>query len=116
MYFASKAYVLSFSEALREELASRGVRVTTLCPGSVTSEFQARAGIKPGLEHEILNISALDVAQAGYRELMANKRTVLPVTMHRPTPASALVAQQHYFRRILSMVFPRASSSTSLSR
>ena len=78
VYYASKAYVLSFSEALRQELAPRGVRVTTLCPGSVSTEFQARAGIKPGLEHEILNVSASDVAQAGYRGLMANKRAVLP--------------------------------------
>ncbi|HKH02309.1 MAG TPA: short-chain dehydrogenase, partial [Bradyrhizobium sp.] len=54
------------------------VRVTTLCPGSVSSEFQARAGIKPGFEHEILNISASDVAEAGYHGLMANKRAVLP--------------------------------------
>ncbi len=53
VYYASKAYVLSFSEALRQELAPRGVRVTTLCPGSVSSEFQARAGLKPGFEHEI---------------------------------------------------------------
>jgi len=78
VYYASKAYVLSFSEALRQELAPRGVRVTTLCPGSVSSEFQARAGIKPGFEHEMLHISAADVAQAGYRGLMANKRAVLP--------------------------------------
>jgi short-subunit dehydrogenase len=78
VYYASKAYVLSFSEALRQELAPRGVRVTTLCPGSVLTEFQARAGIKPGLEHVILNVSASHVAQAGYRGLMANKRTVLP--------------------------------------
>ena len=78
VYYASKAYVLSFSEALRQELAPRGVRVTTLCPGSVSTEFQARAGIKPGLEHEMLNTAASDVAQAGYRGLMTNKRIVLP--------------------------------------
>ena len=54
------------------------MRVTTLCPGSVSSEFQARAGIEPGFEHQILNVSASDVAQAGYRGLMANKRAVLP--------------------------------------
>jgi uncharacterized protein len=78
VYYASKAYVLSFSEALRQELAPFGVRVTTLCPGSVSSEFQARAGLKPGFEHVILNVSASDVAQAGYRGLMANKRAVLP--------------------------------------
>ena len=78
VYYASKAYVLSFSEALRQELAPLGVRVTALCPGSVSSEFQARAGLKPGFEHVILNVSASDVAQAGYRGLMANKRVVLP--------------------------------------
>src|SRR5436309_6302666 len=78
VYYASKAYVLSFSEALRQELAPRGVRVTTLCPGSVLTEFQARAGLKPGFEHEILNVSASDVAQAGDCGLMANQRAVLP--------------------------------------
>jgi len=78
VYYASKAYVLSFSEALRQELAPHGVRVTTLCPGSVSSQFQERAGLKPGFEHAMLNVSASDVAQAGYRGLMVNKRTVLP--------------------------------------
>ena len=78
VYYASKAYVLSFSEALRGELASRGVRVTTLCPGPVPSEFQARAGFEPGFDSAILNVSPADVAKAGYRGLMANKRIVLP--------------------------------------
>ena len=78
VYYASKAYVLSFSEALRCELAPRGVRVTALCPGPVPSEFQARAGYEPGFDSAILNVSACDVAKAGYRGLMANKRVVLP--------------------------------------
>jgi uncharacterized protein len=78
VYYASKAYVLSLSEALRAELAPRGVRVTTLCPGPVPSEFQARAGLKPGFDSAILNVSASDVAKAGYVGLMANKRAVLP--------------------------------------
>ncbi len=78
VYYASKAYVLSLSEALRGELARRGVRVTVLCPGPVPSEFQARAGFKPGFDSAILNVSASDVAKAGYRGLMANKRAVLP--------------------------------------
>ena len=78
VYYASKAYVLSFSEALRRELAPRGVRVTTLCPGPVPSEFQARAGFEPGFDSAVLNVCASDVAQAGYRGLMANKRAVLP--------------------------------------
>jgi short-subunit dehydrogenase len=78
VYYASKAYVLSFSEALRCELAPSGVRVTALCPGPVPSEFQARAGFLPGFDSAILNVSASNVAQAGYRGLMANKRSVMP--------------------------------------
>lgn len=78
VYYASKAYVLSFSEALRGELAPHGVRVTALCPGPVPSEFQARAGFLPGFDSLVLNVSPADVALAGYRGLMANKRAVLP--------------------------------------
>ena len=78
VYYASKAYVLSFTEALRRELAPQGVRVTLLCPGPVPSEFQARAGFAPGLDSAILNVSPAEVAQQGYRGLMANKRAVMP--------------------------------------
>ncbi|HEV7598807.1 MAG TPA: SDR family oxidoreductase [Bradyrhizobium sp.] len=78
VYYASKAYVLSFTEALRGELGPLGVRVTALCPGPVPSEFQARAGFRPGFDSVILNVSAAKVALAGYRGLMANKRAVMP--------------------------------------
>jgi short-subunit dehydrogenase len=78
VYYASKAYVLSFTEALHGELGPRGVRVTALCPGPVPSEFQARAGFLPGLDSLILNVSPAHVALAGYRGLMANKRAVIP--------------------------------------
>lgn len=78
VYYASKAYVLSFTEALRAELAPRGVRVTVVCPGPVPSEFQQRAGIKPGFDSAVLNVSAAEVARTAYAGLMANKRAVLP--------------------------------------
>jgi short-subunit dehydrogenase len=78
VYYASKAYVISFTEALRRELAPHGVRVTVLCPGPVPSEFQARAGVKPGMDSAILNVSPKAVAEAGYRGVMADKRVVLP--------------------------------------
>jgi short-subunit dehydrogenase len=78
VYYASKAYVLSFTEALRAELAPRGVRVTVLCPGPVPTEFQQRAGFEPGYDSAVLNVSAVDVAKAAYDGLMANKRAVLP--------------------------------------
>jgi short-subunit dehydrogenase len=78
VYYASKAYVVSFTEAIRQELAPRGVRVTVLCPGPVPTEFQGRAGFKPGFDSAILNVSAADVARQGYRGLMAGSRVVLP--------------------------------------
>ena len=78
VYYAPKAYVLSLSEALRQELAPRGVRVTVLCPGTVPTEFQARAGFEPGFDSALLNLAPADVAWAGYRGLMAGKRAVLP--------------------------------------
>lgn len=78
VYYASKAFVLSFTEALHNELGPRGVRVTVLCPGPVPSEFQYRAGFEPGFDSAILNVSPAKVALLGYRGLMAGKRIVLP--------------------------------------
>ena len=46
VYYASKAYVVSFTEALSQELKPQGVRVTALCPGPVLTEFQTRAGVR----------------------------------------------------------------------
>jgi short-subunit dehydrogenase len=78
VYYATKAYVLSFTEALHSELKSRGVRVTVLCPGPVPTEFAARAGISKNLAPGILTQSAENVAEAGYRGLMQGRRTVIP--------------------------------------
>jgi short-subunit dehydrogenase len=78
VYYATKAYVLSFTEAMRAELGPKGVRVTALCPGPVPTEFQSRAGFEAGLDSAILNVSAPAVARAGYRGLMSNKRLVMP--------------------------------------
>jgi hypothetical protein len=78
VYYATKAYVLSFSEALHAELSPKGVRVTALCPGPVATEFQDRAGIRPGIDSAVLGVSAANVARAGFDGLMAGKRLVLP--------------------------------------
>lgn len=78
VYYATKAYVLSFTEALHSELKPRGIRVAVLCPGPVPTEFGARAGLKPGMAPNILTQSADYVAEAGYRGLMEGRRTVVP--------------------------------------
>src|SRR5579872_4589676 len=77
VYYASKAYVLSFSEALHRELADRGVRVTALCPGPVPTEFQARAGLSLDPAARVLELSAERVAQIGYDAFMAGKRVAI---------------------------------------
>jgi short-subunit dehydrogenase len=78
VYYASKAYVLSFSEALHRELSERGVRVTALCPGPVPTEFQARAGgMQDNAAVRALELSAERVAQIGYDAFMAGKRVAI---------------------------------------
>jgi len=79
VYYATKAYVLSFSEALHDELKRRGIRMSVLCPGPVPTEFGVRAGAKGGsLAPDFLVVSAERVAKAGYRGLMRGERTIIP--------------------------------------
>ena len=78
VYYATKAYVLSFTEALHSELKPRGIRVAVLCPGPVPTEFGERAGLRKGMAPNILTQSADYIAEAGYRGLMAGHRTVVP--------------------------------------
>lgn len=78
IYYASKAFVLSFTEALNRELARKGVRVTALCPGPVPTEFQVRAGVPDHTGPSILERDVRFVAEAGYRGLMAGRRLVVP--------------------------------------
>jgi short-subunit dehydrogenase len=78
VYYASKAYVLSFSQALHYELKPFGVRVTVLCPGPVPTEFQARAGVSGTTFPRLLARSAERVADEGYRGLKANRAVIVP--------------------------------------
>jgi len=77
VYYATKAYVLSFSEALHRELADRGIRVTALCPGPVATEFQARSGMKLNRAARRLAIPAARAAHIGYDSLMRGERVVV---------------------------------------
>ena len=79
VYYATKAYVLSFSEALANELAGTGVTVTALCPGPTITEFQKQAGMgKTLLFHSPLVMKASEVARAGYEGMMRGKALVIP--------------------------------------
>ena len=78
VYYASKAYVISFSEALANELHGTGVTVTCLCPGATDTAFQGRAGLENTLLFKKLRpMTAGDVARDGYHGLMAGKVMVI---------------------------------------
>ncbi|MGL4742232.1 MAG: SDR family NAD(P)-dependent oxidoreductase [Sarcina sp.] len=79
VYYASKAYVLSFSVALREELKAHNIDVCTLCPGATKTEFSKRAG-KGDLD---VSMSSDDVALIGYRGLMRGKAIIVPGVMNK---------------------------------
>ncbi len=95
VYYATKAYVLSFSEALHQELRKKGVRVTALCPGPVPTEFQARAGLNYKPRSSPLELPASKVAEAGYRGFARGKRLVVPGGLNKLIP-------------LLTRILPRA--------
>jgi uncharacterized protein len=78
VYYATKAYVISFSEALANELSGTGVTVTCLCPGATDTKFQERAGTENSiLFRKMRPMDARTVARDGYRGLMAGKTLVI---------------------------------------
>lgn len=79
VYYASKAYVLSFSQGLREELKDFNITVTALCPGATKTNFSKRAG-KGDLD---VAMSPERVAYDGYMALMKNKGVCIPGTMNK---------------------------------
>lgn len=83
-YYASKAYVISFSEALAVELKGTGVTVTTLCPGPTVTEFATRANMRSSLiKSAFTTQNARTVAEIGYKGLMQGKGVVVPGTFNR---------------------------------
>jgi uncharacterized protein len=83
VYYASKAYVRSFTDSLHRELKRHGVRVTNLAPGPVPTEFGKRAGTRADSAPQFLTQSAERVAEFGYRGLMQGKALVVPGPLNR---------------------------------
>jgi short-subunit dehydrogenase len=87
LYFASKAYVLSFSLALQRELTPRGIKVSALCPGPVATGFFNRAGFPTGTFPSFLYRGADFVARAGYDGLMRGKPVIVPGAFNKAAVA-----------------------------
>jgi short-subunit dehydrogenase len=79
VYYATKAYVLSFSEAIAEELRGSGVTVTALCPGPTATGFADVAGVNASRLFKMTTpMSSASVAQFGYRAMLKGKRVAIP--------------------------------------
>ncbi len=92
-YAASKAFVLSYTHAIREELRPHGVTATALCPGPVETGFVAAAGFDQAEAAEAMPrfmwVSAADVARAAVEGMHANRAVVIPGTANRVSAALA---------------------------
>jgi uncharacterized protein len=114
VYYATKAYVLSLSEALHSEFKRRGVRVCVLCPGPVPTEFAEVAGVAGGsLAPGFLTQTAARVAEDGYRGLMTGHRVVVPGLANRLV---ALLLRFVPHRILLTAVHSRQSRRRSAPR
>jgi len=78
MYYSSKAYVLSLTEALHDEVRELGIRVSCLCPGPVKTSFQEKAGIKKSEKAKKYLMSASKVAEEAYVGFFRGKTIIVP--------------------------------------
>lgn len=78
MYYSSKAYVLSLTEALHDEAKSFGVRVSCLCPGPVKTAFQEKSGIKKSEKSKKYLMGAEEVAKEAYLGFLKGKAIIIP--------------------------------------
>ncbi len=78
VYYATKAYVIMFSEAIANELKGTGVTVTCLCPGATATQFAGRARMEESRLFKMGAMKSADVALAGYKGMMAGKTMVIP--------------------------------------
>ncbi len=101
-YYASKAFVQSFSYALANELEGSGVTVTSLCPGLTRSQFQARAGLKRSQTFFMMESDT--VARIGYRALMTGKPMVIAGWMNKFTIALARNAPRRWVASVVKQM------------
>jgi short-subunit dehydrogenase len=100
-YYATKNYVLAFSEAIAEEVAASGVTVTALCPGPTASGFQARAAMEGSKLLESGVMDAPTVAREGWAALKAGKRVVVPGFRNRVSVLSPRLLPRRVATRIV---------------
>ena len=109
VYYATKAYVISFSEALANELKDKGVTVTCLCPGATDTGFQGRAGTEQTvLFKKMRPMDAGTVARDGHRGLMAGKTLVISGLRNRLLAESIRLAPRKLVTAISRKILDKA--------
>lgn len=92
VYYATKAFLLSFSQAIDYELKTSGITVTVLCPGPTESEFKVRAGSQRSRLFEAFVMDAPRVARVGYESMMNGKAVAIPGLRNKLVPIAARLA------------------------
>ena len=100
VYFATKAFVLSFSEALHEEVAKAGVRVTALCPGPTRTEFGDVAGFKGNGGFDKISARSEDVVAMGLKSLDEGKAVAIPGLVNKAGAQAYRLMPRALLRRI----------------
>lgn len=101
VYFASKAFVLSFTEALHQECRGTGIKVTALCPGPTATEFGEVAGVTSG-DFSRYSVDARTVVSAGLEGLERNQAVVIPGLMNKATAHATRLLPRALLRRIVA--------------
>ena len=112
VYYASKAFVLSLSEALWEEARGTNVHVSCLCPGATKSKFRERAGTgSTRLGHTAVVMDSMPVAEAGYAGFRSNQRVVITGKgNHRTARMVPFLPRTMVLKMVRSMQSPAAAA------
>ena len=109
VYYASKAYVLHFSEAIANELEGTNVVVSALCPGPTETGFVAAAGMEKSKLFERGAMTARAVAVEGYRGLLAGKAIVIPGVRNNLTARLVGLAPRAWVTKVVRRIQERRS-------
>ena len=106
VYFATKAFVLSFSEALHEEVGKKGVTVSALCPGPTSTEFGAVAGFGPSNLLDKVAADSPSVVRAGLDGLKKGRAIIVPGLMNKASAQANRFFPRSLVRKAAGMLKP----------
>ena len=103
-YFATKAFVLSFTEALHEEVRQSGIRITALCPGPTKTEFGEVAGFKGNGAFDKISARSEDVVALGLRALDAGRAVAIPGLANKMGAQAHRLMPRSWLRKITALI------------